>query len=78
MKMIYKGENSTDFLTPNKIYDCEYTPKMYDPQSFHVYIGLIVRCDDDKYRKFETYDFISVDEMRDQKISKILDPEKNP
>jgi hypothetical protein len=78
MKMIYKGLEKPGVLSSNKIYDCEYTPKIYDPQSFNVYIGLIVRCDDDKYRKFETSDFISVDEMRDQKISEILDPEKNP
>ena len=49
---------------------------MYDPQSFNVYIDLIVKCDDGKYRKFKTFDFISVDEWRNKKISEILDPEK--
>lgn len=76
MKMMYKGLEKPGVLSSNKIYECEYTPKVYDPQSFNVYIDLIVKCDDGKYRKFKTFDFISVDEWRNKKISEILDPEK--
>ena len=76
MKMMYKGLEKPGVLSSNKIYECEYTPKMYDPQSFNQYRHLIVKCDDDKYRKFETFDFISVDEWRNKKIFEILDPEK--
>ena len=77
MKMIYKGLEKPGVLSSNKIYECEYTPKMYDPHSFNVYIGLIVKCDDGKYRKCEIYNFISLDELRNKKISEILDLE-NP
>ena len=77
MKMIYIGVKEISFLTPNKVYHCEYTPKMYDPQTFEVVIALIVKCDDGKFRKCEISDFISVDESRNKKISEILGQE-NP
>jgi len=76
MKMIYIGVKETSFLTPNKVYNCEYTPKIYDPKTFNVIIGLIVKCDDEKFRRCEISDFISVEESRNKKISEILDQEK--
>jgi len=85
VKMIYTGTTKyiwntgtpQKFLTSNKVYDCEYTPKMYDPQTFDVIIGLIVKCDDGHSRKCEVWEFMTLDEWRHEKISEILDPEKS-
>jgi hypothetical protein len=61
MKMIFAGASNASYMTCGKIYDCEWT-----------YVGIIVKCDDGKYRKFETSDFITIEKHRHDKLSEIL------
>lgn len=72
MKMIFAGASNEPYMTCGKIYDCEWTPKIYDPQTYQPYVAIIVKCDDGKYRKFETLDFISIDKHRHDKLSELL------
>lgn len=61
------------YLTKGKLYQGELTPTMYDPQTFQpAEPSYIVKCDDDKFRKFEAKHFITLEEWREMKLNQIL------
>ena len=60
-------------LTKGKIYDGDFTPTVYDPQTLKPSEpSYIIKCDDGKYRKFMTEHFLTLEEWRNQQIDKIL------
>ena len=63
---------SWHLIKEGKVYSGEYTPKMYDPNTFQPVIKLIITCEDGKSRKFNPDDFYSLEEWRDIQLSSIL------
>ena len=60
-------------LTKGKIYDGDFTPTVYDPQTLQPSKpSYIIKCDDGKYRKFMTEHFLTLEEWRNQQIDKLL------
>jgi hypothetical protein len=59
-------------IKKDNIYKGEYSPKMYDPNTFQTVINLIITCEDGKSRKFNTDDFYSLEEWREIQLSSIL------
>jgi hypothetical protein len=60
-------------IKKNNIYKGEYSPKMYDPNTFQPVINLIITCEDGKSRKFNPDDFYSLEEWREIQLCSILD-----
>jgi hypothetical protein len=59
-------------LTPNKIYDVELTPKIYDPKTLkESQLFYIVKCDDGSYRKIGIHMFKTLDEVREEKLKQL-------
>jgi hypothetical protein len=63
---------SWHLIKKDNIYKGEYSPKMYDPNTFQTVINLIITCEDGKSRKFNTDDFYSLEEWREIQLSSIL------
>lgn len=63
---------SWHLIKKDNIYKGEYSPKMYDPNTFQTVINLIITCEDGKSRKFNPDDFYSLEEWRDIQLSSIL------
>ena len=63
---------SWHLIKKDNIYKGEYSPKMYDPNTFQTVINLIITCEDCKSRKFNPDDFYSLEEWRDIQLSSIL------
>ena len=76
VKWIFKPD--TDFqpsliklmqLTPGEFYHGDFTPQMWDPDTYvKVEPHLVVKCDDGKLRKLAKRHFISLEELRDKKL----------
>ncbi len=64
---------SWHLIKKDNIYKGEYSPKMYDPNTFQTVINLIITCEDGKSRKFNTDDFYSLEEWREIQLCSILD-----
>lgn len=63
---------SWHLIKKDNIYKGEYSPKMYDPNTFQTVINLIITCEDGKSRKFNPDDFYSLEEWREIQLSSIL------
>ena len=63
---------SWHLIKKDNIYKGEYSPKMYDPNTFQTVINLIITCEDGKSRKFNPDDFYSLEEWREIQLSNIL------
>ena len=50
----------------------EYSPKMYDPNTFQPVMNLIITCEDGHSRKFDTDNFYSLEEWRDIQLDNLL------
>jgi hypothetical protein len=74
MKLYLKIELRPEMmLTKGNIYECVFAPKMYDPQTLEEAPPIvIVKCDDDKWRKSEYSNFGELSELRNIKIDKLL------
>lgn len=59
-------------IKKDNIYKGEYTPKIYDPQTFQPVINLIITCEDGQSRKFDVDSFYSLEEWRDIQLGSIL------
>ena len=59
-------------LIRGNMYECELTPTMYDPNTFQpVKPSYVVRCEDGKFRKYDTEHFIDIQEVREQKLKEL-------
>jgi hypothetical protein len=59
-------------LIRGNMYECELTPTMYDPNTYQpVEPYYIVRCEDDKFRKYYAEYFIDIVELRDEKLKEL-------
>ena len=62
-----------NYVKIGKMYDGDFTPTVYDPQTLKPSEpSYIIKCDDGKYRKFMTEHFITLEEWREKQIDKIL------
>jgi hypothetical protein len=76
MTKLYLLEQPADlrWITPGRIYDGELTPVIYDPQTLQpVPPSYVVICDDGKMRKVDASFFITLEQLREEKLNKILD-----
>jgi hypothetical protein len=73
--LIHKDLNNNGWylIKKDNIYKGEYTPKMYNPNTFQPVIDLIITCEDGKSRKFDTDYFYSLEEWREIQLDSILD-----
>ena len=61
------------YLVKGKMYEGDFTPTTYDPQTLKPSEpSYIIKCDDGKYRKFMAEHFLTLEEWREQQIDKIL------
>ena len=61
------------YLEIGKIYEGDFTPTIYDPQTLRPSEpSYIIKCDDGKYRKFMVEHFLTLEEWREQQLNKIL------
>jgi hypothetical protein len=73
VKLYLKVELYGMNLTKGNIYECEFAPKMYNPQTLQEEPAfVIVKCDDNKWRKTRYSNFGELSELRNIKIDKIL------
>ena len=74
--------NLYSLLTVGKIYECELCPgpDIYD-HLYSIFLAekfqpspptYLVKCDDGKFRKINVVHFITLEELREQKLNKIL------
>jgi hypothetical protein len=69
----YDGYPPDVYLEIGKMYEGDFTPTVYDPQTLKPSKpSYIIKCDDGKYRKFMTEHFITLEEWREKQIDKIL------
>ena len=53
-------------------YECELTPTIYDPNTLKpVDPYYIVTCEDGMYRKYKADNFITLTELRDEKLQQL-------
>ena len=78
MKLVAITQFTYDGYPPDvyligKIYEGDFTPTIYDPQTLKPSEpSYIIKCDDGKYRKFITEHFLTLEEWRESQINKIL------
>jgi hypothetical protein len=74
MKLYLKVELRPEMmLTKDNIYECEFGPKIYNPQTLEEAPPIvIVKCDDNNWRKSEYSNFGELSELRNIKIDKLL------
>ena len=59
-------------LIIGKMYECELTPTIYDPNTYKpVKPSYIVTCEDGKFRKYNTDYFKNITELRDEKLKQL-------
>lgn len=59
-------------LIMGKMYECELTPKIYNPLTFQLdKTSYIVTCEDGKMRKYYAEYFIDIVELRDEKLKEL-------
>ena len=59
-------------LIKGKMYECEFTPTMYDPNTFQpAKPYYIVRCEDGKFRKYDVEHFRDIVEVRVDKLKEL-------
>lgn len=63
-------------LIEGKIYDVESTPTIYDPDTFEISLNsfsFIVKCDDGLSRKLPKLMFITLEDIREEKLNSLLE-----
>ena len=78
--ILYSKITIEPFITKGKSYDAELTPTIYDPETFIGYKDYIIKCDDGKSRKVNTFVkeglqidyFDDLQQMREDKLNQIL------
>ena len=59
-------------LKVGSMYECELTPKIYNPLTFQLdKTSYIVTCEDGKFRKYYAEYFIDIVELRDEKLKEL-------
>jgi hypothetical protein len=59
-------------LIYGKMYECELTPKIYDPITFDIEpSSYIVICEDGKSRKYYIQHFKDIAELREEKLNQL-------
>ena len=59
-------------LKVGSMYECELTPKLYDPKTFELAApSYIVACEDGKFRKYYTEHFRDIVELREEKLKEL-------
>ena len=59
-------------LKVGSMYECELTPKVYDPKTFELAApSYIVACEDGKFRKYYTEYFRDIVEVRAEKLKEL-------
>ena len=59
-------------LIMGKMYECELTPKIYDPLTFQLdKPSYIVTCEDGKFRKYYAEYFKDIVELREEKLKEL-------
>jgi hypothetical protein len=59
-------------LKVGSMYECELTPKVYDPKTFELAApSYIVACEDGKFRKYYTEYFRDIVEIRAEKLKEL-------
>ena len=59
-------------LIKGKMYECEFTPTMYDPNTYQpAKPYYIVRCEDGKFRKYDAEHFRDIEEVRAEKLKEL-------
>lgn len=61
------------YLTPNKLYQVDKSPTMYDPNTFQPFIFYIVKCDDGMSRKIDIAYFEMIEDYRERRLNSIID-----
>lgn len=71
IKLLLISDVHKDFpLTKGKVYEGEFIPKLYDPETLReVSESYIIKCDDNKFRKVEANCFIP---LRESNLNKLL------
>lgn len=70
MNNLYGGVDS--ILIKGNMYECEFTPTIYDPMTFQpAKPSYIVKCEDGKFRKYDSEYFIDIQELRESKLKSI-------
>jgi hypothetical protein len=66
------GWNSDEFFTVGKIYEGDFTPTEYDPQTLKpAPPSYVVKCNDDKCRKVPAEYFITLEEWRERQLNEL-------
>lgn len=59
-------------LIYGNIYEYELTPTTYDPNTYKPgKPSYVVKCEDGKFRKYDTEHFIDIQEVREQKLKEL-------
>jgi hypothetical protein len=59
-------------LIMGKMYECELTPKIYDPVTFKpAKPSYVVKCEDGKFRKYDAEHFKDIQEVREEKLKEL-------
>lgn len=71
--VIPMGLTPDTYLSKGKVYEGDFTPTMYDPNTFQpVDPSYIIKCDDGKFRKFGAKHFMTLEEWRETQLDRIL------
>ena len=61
-----------NILIMGKMYECELTPKIYDPVTFKpAKPSYVVKCEDGKFRKYYAENFKDIQEVREEKLKEL-------
>ena len=61
-----------NILIMGKMYECELTPTIYDPMTLQpAKPSYEVKCEDGKFRKYDTEHFIDIQEVRELKLKEL-------
>lgn len=59
-------------LIKGKMYECELTPKVYDPTTFELAApSYIVSCEDGRFRKYSAEYFVDISVVREDKLKEL-------
>jgi len=59
-------------LIMGKMYECEITPTIYDPNTYNpAKPSYVVTCEDGKFRKYDADHFITLTELRETKLNEL-------
>ncbi len=62
----------TQVLIKGEWYECELTPTIYDPMTFKpAPPSYVVKCEDGKFRKYNTDNFLTLSEVREIKLKEL-------